>query len=414
MKKNLLQYIKKDTFIYKYMEYCNDLETAQDFDFWGALWIVSMLCNRNVVIDRPNSPLFSNFYITLIAESGIARKSTAINFAKDILEKLIDKTDNIDIITSNTSIHKFNYILTKSSTLSNKCLLAVNCPEFITFYKNKNIIECFTDLYDCPKERKGYGTFTNGDINIRDVFVSSYTGSTPNYYFKAVSKDEIEGGFTSRNIIVYAGKGKRRIAWGTVKNITEEVIEEGKQLKEFIGNRQWRITLSTEAIHRFTRWYKQRRLSDTLYLRTFESREQDFVLKLACLLTINEKCKEISKLHIDYAIEIIKYYKLKASSFFKENVFEEELDDLSRTIHRIREIIRTKAENGIKHRDLYLRVHNSCTNDDFNYIINIMHELNMIEILQPYGSKAYIYRATKNLFKINIDKIIEKISNEGI
>jgi hypothetical protein len=38
-----------------------------------------------------------------------------------------------------------------------------------------------------------------------------------------------------------------------------------------------------------------------------------------------------------------------------------------------------------------------------------MHEFEMIDMLQPYKSKALIYRATKNINKIRVKDIINNI-----
>lgn len=404
--RNLKNKFNTNTFIYNYMDYCENLETATDFDFWGAIWILSLLCNRNFVINRPNSPIFPNFFITLIADSGIARKSTAINFAKSIIEN-----ENNLIISSPMSVGKFNHALSELTKQNNECIIAINCSEFITFYKNKSIIECLTDLYDCPKERKGYGTFNNGNINIRNIFISSYTGSTPNYYIKAVNEDEIEGGFTSRNIIVFAERGKKRIAWGTDKTTIniEQLKQITNQIRFTISKIKGAINLSPKAITRYSKWYERRRLSDNLYLKSFESREQDHILKLASLLAINDNETEIQYNHIDLAINIIKDYKLKAYNFFSGLLYKEDNDDLSKLITKIINYIYISGENGIYHKVLYSHIRQKCDAETLNLIINIMHELNMIEMLQPYKSKAMIYRATKLIKKIKIKDIINNI-----
>lgn len=410
---NWIKLLPNNTFLYEYLKYTDNLETADDFDFWSGIWIISMLVNRNLFINRPNMPVYLNFYITLLAESGIARKSSAVNLAKEVLNDIIQEDFKyLQVLTGTTSSQKFTYALTKASFDFNKCIIGLNISEFITFFKNKNIIECFTDLYDCPKERKGYGTFTNGDVNVRNVFVSCLSASTPNYYFKAISEEEIEGGFTSRNIIVPAEKSKRKIPWGTANNTKEKIINRGIELKQFIQNCSTKTTLelTNHAIRRYSSWYTKRRLANDLYTRSFESREQDYVLKLAGILAINEKTIIIDDYHIENAIKIINYYKKQAQKFFNKELYTEENDDLSKLITRIREIIHSKGQNGIQHRDLYLRVHNSCTNDVYNYIINVMHELGLIEKLQVYGSKAVIYRETKDIFKHSIDKIIKSIN----
>lgn len=405
---NYLNLLKPNTFLYKYLQYCDNFETPQSFDFWSAIWVLSMLCNRNVIINRPNNKLFTNFYITFVADSGVCRKSTSLKFAKTVLQSI--NCGNYHLIDSSTSQAKFIFELTKSSKLENKCIIAVNASEFTNFYNNKAIIETFIDLYDCPDRREGYGTFSNGNILLNNVFVSSLSAGTPNTLLSALEKDSIENGFTSRSIFIRAEKGKRKIPWGTECSDDGGLIKIGNELARFIQSEHTKIKLTDTAIREYSKWYVRRRTSTDLYTRTFESREQDYVLKLATLLAINEQRIEVSETDVSTAIKIITFVKKEASKYFNNDLYKEDKDLLQITIEKIINIIHSKGQNGIKHRDLYLRVHNSCSIDDYNYIINVLHELDLIEKLQPYKSKTVIYRETKNLFNYNIKQILNKLS----
>lgn len=405
---NYLQWIKPNTFIYKYLKYCDNFETPQSFDFWSAIWILSILCNRKVIINRPNNKLFTNFYITFIADSGVCRKSTALKFAKNILQSIDNKSYHL--IDSSSSQAKFIFELTKSSKLENKCIIAVNASEFINFYNNKTIIETFLDLYDCPDRREGYGTFSNGNILLNNVFVSSLSAGTPNSLLQALTKDSIENGFTSRSIFIREQKGKRKIPWGTEHAGNDELIKAGTEINRFISTEHSKINFTDSAIQRYSTWYVRRRTSTDLYTRTFESREQDYVLKLATLLAINNLSIEITDKEIEIATKIINNVKKEASKYFNNDLYKEDKDLMQITIEKIINIIHSKGQNGIKHRELYLRVHNSCSIDDFTYIINMLHELDLIEKLQPYKSKTVIYRETKNIFNYDIKSILNKLS----
>lgn len=404
---NYLQLIKPNTFIAEYLKYCDNYETPQSFDFWGAIWVLSILCNRKVVINRPNNKLFTNFYITFIADSGICRKSTAVKIAKNILQSICNE-NSYHLLDSYSSQAKLIFELTKSSKIEQKCIMAVNASEFTNFFNNKTIIETFLDLYDCPDRRIGYGTFSNGNISLNNVFVSCLSASTPDNYLHSMAKENIENGFTSRNIVIRAEKGKRKIPWGTEGTGTEQIIKLGYKIGEFIRHESDKITYTDQAIRQYSSWYVRRRCSTDLYTRTFESREQDFVLKLATLLAINDLSTEVTENHIKIAIKIIQNVKKDAVSFFNNDLYKEEKDLLQITIEKIINIIHSKGQNGIKHRDLYLRIHNSCSIDDYNYIINILHELDLIEKLQPYKSKTVIYRETKNIFDYDIKQILSR------
>ena len=94
---NYKKLVPKDSFIGQYMEYMSVVETAESYDFWCALWAIGVGCGRTVFVDRPNSPVFLNWYIILAAESGTTRKSTAINS----IRKIVNETH--PIITGKTS-----------------------------------------------------------------------------------------------------------------------------------------------------------------------------------------------------------------------------------------------------------------------------------------------------------------------
>lgn len=402
MKKDLQKIFNKDSFIYNYLECCKNLETSQDYDLWGAIWIVSLLINRNIMINRPNNPLYPNFYITIIDNNGGANRSLATTFADSVINKIIDKEDEIEFITSTCTFTRLNYLLGKLSNMNDKCIVGINSNEFIYLYNNKQMITYFNELFDCPTDRRSYGT---DNIILRNVFISSFTGSTTNNYFKAVSKDEIEDGYMCKNIIIFSNKPKRKIAWESEYIEYDKLYTFGKQIKSNISKYKGSINLSPEAIRHYTSWYKRRRLRSNLYNKFFECKEQDFILKLATIIAVNNNKLEIDLDCIKNAMDYISFYKQKTYKFLNNEINHD--DRLVKIINKIRKYIHEKASDGIKHRELYMHIHNTCTREEFNYILSMLHELNMIELLQPLNSKAIIYRELPSLMTGNIDKIIE-------
>ena len=83
---NYRKLVSSDSFIGQYMEYMSYVETAESYDFWCALWAIGTGVGRDVYVDRPNSPVYLNWYIILAAEAGTTRKSTAIGSIRDIVE----------------------------------------------------------------------------------------------------------------------------------------------------------------------------------------------------------------------------------------------------------------------------------------------------------------------------------------
>ena len=70
---NYRSLVPDDSFIAQYMDLQYDAETPFTYDFWGAMWCIGAVCGRPVYVDRPQTPVHLNWYITFVAESGVTR-----------------------------------------------------------------------------------------------------------------------------------------------------------------------------------------------------------------------------------------------------------------------------------------------------------------------------------------------------
>ena len=86
---NLARIVPDNSFIGQYMNVMSDSETSQTYDFWSAVWALGTVCDRSVYVPRPRAPVHMNWYIMLVAESGVTRKSTAVRMARDVVTHVI-------------------------------------------------------------------------------------------------------------------------------------------------------------------------------------------------------------------------------------------------------------------------------------------------------------------------------------
>lgn len=87
-----------ETVIDKYVAYCDLRSDApQDFKIAGGLMILATLINNKLVLDTDSETLAANIWINLQAPPTIYRKTTTINYAKDIISKIIP---DFNIVTS--------------------------------------------------------------------------------------------------------------------------------------------------------------------------------------------------------------------------------------------------------------------------------------------------------------------------
>ena len=88
------------------------VETAESYDFWCAVWAIGTGVGRDVYVDRPNSPIYHNWYIILAAEAGTTRKSTAISSISNVVKEFDT------LLTGRTSPESLELLLHERSTES--------------------------------------------------------------------------------------------------------------------------------------------------------------------------------------------------------------------------------------------------------------------------------------------------------
>ena len=80
--------VPADSFLGRYLAFMRRQETAYAFDFWAGLWCISSACARNVYVARPRAPVYLNMYVMLIGDSGVARKTTSVHTAGNLIRQV--------------------------------------------------------------------------------------------------------------------------------------------------------------------------------------------------------------------------------------------------------------------------------------------------------------------------------------
>jgi len=394
---NYKKLVPKDSFIGQYMQYMSVVETAEAYDFWCALWAIGVGCGRSVYVDRPNSPVFLNWYLILAAEAGVTRKSTAISSIRDIVRGYGP------ILTGRTSPESLEILLHESTREGRGARANFAVSELVTVLGKEGYLSgmpgLLTDLYDCHKERRSPGTLKSGEIIQKDVYVTFLSASTPSWLVTAINPSVIEGGFTSRVIFVVSDERKRAIAWPEARRddadkvIRQSYIQLLQNAKD-IGN----ITISKGGLSKFTKWYNNRRVHNDPFLSSFEAREDDHVLRLAACLCINDGILEIQTKHITTAIKVVDSVKTGANRLFGGDFSANAR--LIGAIARVRELLLEAGTDGISQTKLQRRVTRRLDAKELRMLMNIMHECGMVQIFKY--KRAEMYRATQAIEKLGV------------
>ena len=160
---NYKKLVPEDSFIGQYLEYMSVVETAEAYDFWCALWAIGVESGRVVYVDRPNSPVYLNWYIILAAESGTTRKSTAVSAITRLLSR-----DGSMLLTGKTSPESLELMLHERSRQCKESAITFSVSELVTILGREGYMSAMpgllTDLYDSPKLRTSPGTLKTGPL----------------------------------------------------------------------------------------------------------------------------------------------------------------------------------------------------------------------------------------------------------
>ena len=403
---NYRKLVPPDSFIGQYMEYMSYVETAESYDFWCALWAIGTGVGRDVYVDRPNSPVYLNWYIILAAEAGTTRKSTAIGSIRDIVE------GTTPILAGKTSPTSLEILLHERTRESGTANAAFAVSELVTVLGREGHLATMpgllTDLYDCPDRRYSPGTIEHGEIIQENIYVTFISASTPAWLVTAINPSVIEGGFTSRVIFVVDDNRKRAIAWpqprrdgslGEVRQTYHQSVERAK------GNEG--ILISKGGLKKFRHWYNNRATHVDPFQSSFEAREDDHVLRLAACLTINSGVLEIQATHVTTAIRCIEAAKSSANNLFGGGISEKAR--ITGAITRVREILIKAGSDGIKHSTLQRRIVRHVDAKELRLLTNIMHECGMIQIFKM--KRGQMYRATRSIEKLGVtSEVLSKLN----
>lgn len=403
----------KGTFIHAFMEHMAAQETSESYDFWCAVWTLASVIGRKVVVDRPRAPVFLNWYVVLVAESGVTRKSSAVRVARELAKELIDAEQFITTKITPQSLEFKMHQLTKTH---GEASVAIAISELATFLGRENSMmtmpALLTDLYDCPATRRGGGTLYKGETIIENAFCSFLSASTPSWLMRAINPDVIEGGFTSRTMFIVSEQRKRKIAWPETDNDEQRRTEETLRIHlERIKGRAdsvRRIELDKGALSAYRKWYNNRTEHHDPYRSSFESREDAHVLRLAACLAVNDGSWHVSNNHISKAISVIQEAKHDGASLFVGGNVQ---NKLTLGIDKIKEALVQAGIDGMKHMTLQQHVRYYMDAQRLQDVLEIMAELEMVqcyEMLVPgfKNKKSRYWRATNKILARDVTELV--------
>jgi hypothetical protein len=220
--------------IYDYLKYTEAQEAPEIFHLWSAVAILASVLNRRVWLPRiapTGVTYYSNFpgqlSPILIAGAGKAKKSTAINIAKQFM-----KAAGVKVFDGKITPER---LLGKLSQLKPQAVMTTVASELSAFLGkqsyNDGMIDILIKLADC--EAHPYETQKGVcDLSDANVCFTLFGGSTPMGLSKAIPPQAQEHGWLSRYCWVYSDKsGKIEPLANDSENIDPQIALESSDAK---------------------------------------------------------------------------------------------------------------------------------------------------------------------------------------
>lgn len=312
------QLLPSKGFVTDFVASLRGVETPSLFCAWSALWALSAASARLVSMKwLPESPLFPNLYVFLVAPPGRCHKSTAASYAMSLLTGMAERFSNgtaqdgflkymsdFNWMTSKTTPDVMYELLKPKGTViagTDKVLnvkkgsqLTGCVSELATFLNKKKfnvgLVDTLTDLFD-SKPKDVIHTLGRGTLELEDIYVTLIGATTPTGMKESLPYEAFGEGFVSRTVIVYREK--------TPREFPEPVFFEGfptlKDLRDKLAwimrNKLGEYDLTEGARDWYHAWYKMWRKSldsDERYSeRVAEFRFDVNLLRVALLIAMS-------------------------------------------------------------------------------------------------------------------------------
>jgi hypothetical protein len=302
------------SFIQAFLEYSKNVGASEKFLLWSAVSGVAAAMERKTWVHYNKSQyIYPNLYSMLVADSGVARKSTATRMMTEIIYELEDLAFMSTQLSAASLVEQlreagenktFEF---EGNRYKNSSLFAYSSEAKVTIGDQKGlngIQELLTDFYDCGdpntwSTKKGWNkkTLSGGNITIYNPCLNFLACSTPAWLNEAIGKSGIEGGFASRVIFVtQRERVEEFVGWidddenqespKTKAEMKEKLIQDLKQINSLRG--QYRTTVGFKDV--FDEFSKEinDNIDDATDMRAYYSRKMWHCMKLAQVLAADQ------------------------------------------------------------------------------------------------------------------------------
>lgn len=297
-----------ESWLTAYRRYIVKQESPDIFHFWVGMQMISAALKRNIYIDRDAYKVYPNQYVFLVADSGLCKKSTAMEIGLDLVKKI----EGIDVVHGRMSVEGLIDYMDKASIGANGKVrpdgsVLIHADELAYLFGKASyitdLVTFFTAAYT-SKAQLDFLTRNKGFCKVRNPCPSIITGTTPEQIGDIFPSLTLVSGFMARVLMIYGEAGARVAKPKLNRDLEDILIHDLGCISEMFGE----IKLTEEVDQAFDTWYESMASPPVPELSSFYERKHDHVLKASLVISVAESDKMIIDMsHFTKAINVIEY-----------------------------------------------------------------------------------------------------------
>lgn len=323
-----------------------------------GLHCISSVLGRSVFFERGAKTVYPNIWAVLLGPPGTSKKSTALDYGYMMLNEVAREMQ----LTECGSVEGLIAELAEQSS-NGVCQVWTSQDEFsrvITGMKKKDYLsdlkDVFMQLYDGkPISRRLVKT----NYRVDPVYMTFISGTTPSRLSSILDASDLEDGFLSRFLLVYArdngyvDDGEPDPMWGVLRKDLEYDLS---QLRTAYATYKTEMFMGSEANSFFNAWKHDldSHVRDKRFPPSAAARMEDYFLKMSMLWELSDACSYLGDKH-EIPVERMLFVdeRIKPYMDSMRTMFDKLGSDSRVTL--VRGIVEDAGPAGVLYRDLLRR-----------------------------------------------------------